>query len=221
MDIAYKTVRSYTLQQKEKLIRDAIGQPGRMLDYGCGTGAFLEICQQKGWTIQGYEPDADARKLATDRVRQPIINDVNDILSAGPFDVITLWHVLEHIADLAKTIQLLSKSVRPGGNLTIAVPNPKSADANQFKEYWAAYDLPRHLYHFAPDVLKKLIEKAGFTFEKQIPMKFDAYYIALMSTKARDGKTQYLESIRAGFASNQQAAKTGNYSSLTYVFRKN
>ncbi len=220
IDIAYRAVRSYTLQQKEKLIREAAGQTGQMLDYGCGTGAFLETCQQKGWTVQGYEPDADARKLATNRVKQPILNDVNAITATGPFDVITLWHVLEHVADLTSTVNLFSQSLRVGGSLVIAVPNPKSADANRFGQHWAAYDVPRHLYHFAPDVLKQLVEKAGFKLVRQVPMKFDAYYISLMSTKARDGQSRYLESLEAGMTSNRKAAKTGNYSSLTYVFRK-
>ncbi|MBO0932658.1 class I SAM-dependent methyltransferase [Fibrella aquatilis] len=220
MDVAYRTVRSYTLQQKEKLIRNAMGKVGKLLDYGCGTGAFLETCQQKGWTVNGYEPDPDARKLATERVEKPILMNVNDINAAGPFDVITLWHVLEHVADLSKTINRLSNSIRIGGSLVIAIPNPLSADAKQFKQHWAAYDVPRHLYHFAPDVLKRLIEPAGFALEKQVPMKFDAFYIAMMSTKARDGQTQYAESLKAGIASNREAAKTGNYSSLTYLFRK-
>ena len=220
MDVAYRTVRTYTLQQKEKLIRKAVGESGKLLDYGCGTGAFLEICRQKGWTVSGFEPDPDARKLAIERVKKPIINDVNDIHIEGPFDVITLWHVLEHVADLAETIKRFNESMQIGGSLVIAVPNPKSADARQFRQHWAAYDVPRHLYHFAPNVLAKLVEQAGFELIEQMPMKFDAYYISLMSTKARDGKTRYLESIRAGRASNREAAKTGNYSSLTYVFKK-
>lgn len=220
MDIAYRTVRSYTLQQKEKLIREAVGQAGQLLDYGCGTGAFLETCQQKNWQVQGYEPDPDARKLATARTKQPIINDVNAITAAGPFDVITLWHVLEHVADLTNTINLFNQSLRVGGSLVIAVPNPMSADANQFGQHWAAYDVPRHLYHFAPDVLSRLVKTSGFILEKKVPMKFDAYYISLMSTKARDGQARYLESLSAGMASNREATKTGNYSSLTYVFRK-
>lgn len=220
MDIAYRTVRTHTLRQKEKLIREATRQTRSVLDFGCGTGAFLETCQQKGWVIHGYEPDADARKLAAARVKQPIINDVSDISAVEPFDVITLWHVLEHVADLTKTIKLLSRSVQVGGSLIIAVPNPKAADAKRFGEHWAAYDVPRHLYHFAPDVLKRLVEKEGFSLEKQIPMKFDAYYISLMSTRARDGHIRYVESLWAGLTSNQEAAKTGNYSSLTYVFRK-
>ena len=220
LDFAYRTVRSYTLRQKEKLIREAAGQAGQLLDYGCGTGAFLETCQQKGWSIQGYEPDPDARNVATARIKQPVLNDVNSIIPIGPFDVITLWHVLEHVADLPATINQLGQSIRVGGSLIIAVPNPQSADAKRFGNDWAAYDVPRHLYHFTPQVLKQLIEKEGFILEKQVPMKFDAYYISLMSTKARDGQTRYLESLLAGMASNREAATTGNYSSLTYLFRK-
>ncbi|MBO0939729.1 class I SAM-dependent methyltransferase [Fibrella sp. HMF5335] len=220
MDFAYRTVRSFTLQQKEKMIRESIRQIGRVLDYGCGTGAFLETCQKKGWTVQGYEPDPDARKLATNRIGKAIINDVKTIQSSGPFDVITLWHVLEHVADLKTTTRLFNQSLRVGGSLIIAVPNPASYDARRFKEHWAAYDVPRHLYHFMPEVMKRLVESEGFVLERQVPMKFDAYYISLMSTKARDGRIRYLDSLKAGLASNHEAAETGNYSSLTYLFRK-
>lgn len=220
VDTLYRGVRSYTLQQKEKLIRRLNGGVGELFDYGCGTGAFLHQCKSAGWSTTGYEPDEDARRLAKQRTGAIILKDLNKSTQASKFNVITLWHVLEHVADLNKTLALLYESLKPDGALVIAVPNPASADAQQYGADWAAYDVPRHLYHFTPNVLKALLAKHGFIFEAQLPMRFDAYYIAMMSTQHRNGKINYLESLQSGWQSNAAANQTGNYSSLTYVFRK-
>jgi SAM-dependent methyltransferase len=221
IDTAYRSVRAYTLQQKEKLIQAVNGgRRGAMLDYGCGTGTFLKKCQESGWTVTGFEPDEDARKLARQRVSQPILKDLNAIDASNPVDVITLWHVLEHVPNLNETLALLAGTLRSGGALVIAVPNPAAADARQYGTFWAAYDVPRHLYHFTPPVLKQLVEQHGVQLEEQRPMPFDAYYIALLSTGHRDGKANYVESLLSGFKSNRSASRTGQYSSLTYVFRK-
>ncbi len=196
------------------------GGVGAVLDYGCGTGAFIKECQEKGWNIIGFEPDNDARRLASERVSQKILKDNDEIKSLPELDVITLWHVLEHVADLNETLAMLSNKLRTGGHLVIAVPNPASKDAAMYGANWAAYDVPRHLYHFTPSVLTALIETFGLKLQKSLPMRFDAYYIAMLSTKHRDGKIDYVESLSSGMRSNNAAGKTGNYSSLTYVFRK-
>lgn len=196
------------------------GGVGALLDYGCGTGAFIRECQEKGWTITGFEPDADARRLAAERTSQKVLKDSSELQSLANLDVITLWHVLEHIADLHETLAMLANSLRSGGHLVVAVPNPASEDAAIYGSNWAAYDVPRHLYHFTPDVLTGLIETHGLKLQKRLPMRFDAYYIAMLSTKHRDGKINYGESVINGLRSNKAAARTGNYSSLTYVFRK-
>lgn len=220
IDTVYRTVRGYTLSQKEKLVRSLNGGVGALLDYGCGTGTFLEQCQTKGWAITGFEPDDDARKRATERTQTPILKDVNDIRTQPAVDVITLWHVLEHVSDLHDTVAVLVNSLKSGGHLVIAVPNAASKDAALYGPNWAAFDVPRHLYHFTPTVLTELIKTFGLKLEKQLPMRFDAYYIAILSTRHRDGKTNYAEAMLNGLRSNQAAATTGNYSSLTYVFRK-
>lgn len=196
------------------------GGVGAMLDYGCGTGVFIKECQAKGWSVTGFEPDDDARKLASERTSQKILKSTDELTGLHNLDVITLWHVLEHVADLKSTLTMLAKSLRPGGHLVIAVPNPASKDAALYGSNWAAYDVPRHLHHFTPEVLTALIETIGLKLQKKLPMRFDAYYIAMLSTKHRDGKVNYAESLLSGFRSNADAAKTGNYSSLTYVFRK-
>ncbi|MBO0950200.1 class I SAM-dependent methyltransferase [Fibrella forsythiae] len=220
IDTIYRTVRSYALSQKESWIRSMNGGVGALLDYGCGTGAFIKECQEKGWAITGFEPDPDARRLAGERVSQKILKDNDEIKSLAQLDVITLWHVLEHVADLKQTLSMLTEKLKTGGHLVIAVPNPASKDAAMYGPNWAAYDVPRHLYHFTPTVLTALIETYGLKLQKRLPMRFDAYYIAMLSTKHRDGKINYLESVMNGMRSNNAASKTGNYSSLTYVFRK-
>lgn len=220
VDTIYRTVRSYALSQKEGWINSMNGGVGALLDYGCGTGAFIKECQEKGWNIKGFEPDDDARRLASERVSQKILKDSNEIKSLDNLDVITLWHVLEHVADLKETIAMLASKLRTGGHLVIAVPNPASKDAVIYGSNWAAYDVPRHLYHFTPPILTALIETFGLKLKKSLPMRFDAYYIAMLSTKHRDGKINYAESLLTGMRSNNAAGKTGNYSSLTYVFRK-
>ena len=220
IDTVYRTVRSYALSQKEGWINSLNGGVGELLDYGCGTGAFIEECQKKGWRITGYEPDDDARQLASKRTNQKIVKEAGDLQALTNLDVVTLWHVLEHVANLNETISMLANSLRKGGHMVIAVPNPLSKDAAQYGSNWAAYDVPRHLYHFAPDVLTTLIETHGLKLQKRLPMRFDAYYIAMLSTKHRDGKINYAESILNGLRSNAAATKTGNYSSITYVFRK-
>ena len=220
IDTVYRTVRSYTLSQKEKLIRQLNGGVGELLDYGCGTGAFLQHCRDKVWGVTVFEPDPDARQLAQQRTQSEILKDLNNIPEGKRFDVITLWHVLEHVPNQNETLSRLADTLQPGGSLVIAVPNPASADAQQYGRFWAAYDVPRHLYHFTPDVLKRLIETHGLKLRQQVPMRFEAYYIALLSTQHRDGKTSYAESALTGLRSNWSARRTGNYSSLTYVFRK-
>jgi 2-polyprenyl-3-methyl-5-hydroxy-6-metoxy-1,4-benzoquinol methylase len=221
IDTVYRAVRTYTLNQKEKLIRSLNeGRRGAMLDYGCGTGTFLTQCQSVGWDIVGFEPDPDARRLAEQRTGQAILKDLKAVAAQPPLDVITLWHVLEHVPNLNETLDVLSGTLRKDGSLVIAVPNPASADAAKYGSFWAAYDVPRHLYHFTPNVLKQLVEAHGLRLEKQLPMRFDAYYIAMMSTQHRDGKTGYVDSLWQGMRSNAAASHSGNYSSLTYVFKK-
>lgn len=216
----YKTVRRYTLNQKAKLIKDLNGQVGSLLDIGCGTGAFLEYCQQKGWRIQGVEPDSGARLVASKRLNISVAAELATQTESETSDVVTLWHVLEHIPDLQQTLERIHQHITKNGTLLLALPNHLSWDAAKYRQWWAAYDVPRHLSHFSPKTITSLVEQQGFKRIKMIPMPFDAYYIAMLSTQHRDGKINYAESLLNGFRSNLNAARTGNYSSLTYVFKK-
>lgn len=219
INFLYRTVRQYTLKGKVNLIHELNKGTGSILDIGCGTGSFLEACQHSGWTIQGIEPDADARSVAAARLNSRVGESLQQLDSTQKFDVITMWHVLEHVAELDQAAARLKQLLKPEGTLIIAVPNNASADAVYYKEHWAAYDVPRHLHHFTPATIKQLMAKHALTLKEQRPMYFDSFYIAMLSTKYRDGRTNLIESFWQGLKSNRAARKSGNYSSVIYIFR--
>ncbi len=152
---AYQVVRSITLRQKVALINKFVPQKGRILDYGCGTGHFLEACAKNGWQVAGFEPNEVARKQANELTHDKV--EGSDITKFEPesFDMITLWHVLEHIHQLSDTTKKILALLKPQGFILIAVPNADSLDAQKYKESWAAYDVPRHLYHFNQPTMKR------------------------------------------------------------------
>ena len=218
----YKVARFFTMRQKAALITKLNGgRPGRLLDYGCGTGHFLAQAKDNGWQVTGLEPNPAARQAAAARVGEPIQEpEVLPTLAAGSFDVVTLWHVLEHVHALNETLDQLVATLRPGGKLLLAVPNPDSLDAQHYRQDWAAYDVPRHLYHFVPATMRELLTRHGLRLVQTLPMPLDAYYVSMLSEQHRAaGPAGGLATmLRAGYKSNQYAARHGGqYSSLLYV----
>ena len=145
-NLIYKIVRSYTLRKKVRLLNRLNAGVGKVLDYGCGTGDFIMKCRKQKWEAYGVEPDDQARSLAVKKNKDSVFADIKDLNEK--FDIITAWHVVEHISDLVDTIKALKKKLNNGGSFVIALPNHKSYDAEFYGSSWAAYDVPRHLYHF-------------------------------------------------------------------------
>ncbi len=223
---AYNQVRKLTTRQKIRTLEHYTGKlPKTILDIGCGTGYFLSECQQSGWEIEGTEPDADARKAAEQKTGRQLAASIQEAsLQDRPFSAITLWHVLEHIHELNPTLEWLSKHLDPKGTLFIAVPNPESVDAQKYRKYWAAYDLPRHLYHFTKATMEKLLTKHHFQLIEIKNMLFDSYYVSLLSTRYQYGKNRPFEGFISGTLSNLQGFGINNASintsSLLYIIKK-
>jgi 2-polyprenyl-3-methyl-5-hydroxy-6-metoxy-1,4-benzoquinol methylase len=217
---AYHVVRSITTKQKVELINTYKTGKGKILDYGCGTGVFIKACQKDGWQVEGVEPNNNARAIAEKDLNKDIANNLEAVVS-DKFDVITLWHVLEHIHLLNETTKQLLELLAEDGILIIAVPNADSHDAKLYKENWAAYDVPRHLYHFTQPTMKRFLKKHKMVLEEVLPMKFDAYYVSMLSEKYKEGKTKMLNSVMNGYKSNSYAQKNGNdFSSLIFVAKR-
>lgn len=216
----YHRVRKITLKGKLNLVKQVTGKStGTILDIGCGTGAFIDTMQTAGWTVRGLEPDANARTKAKELYgldAEPIENFNH--LPAQQFDAITLWHVLEHVHELHYYIQQLKIYLKPGGKLLIAVPNYTSHDAVHYKEYWAAYDVPRHLYHFSPQSMENLLQQHSLQLTAIKPMWFDSFYVAMLSEKYKNGKGNLLNAFITGCISNLKAmGEKKRCSSLIYV----
>jgi 2-polyprenyl-3-methyl-5-hydroxy-6-metoxy-1,4-benzoquinol methylase len=221
----YQLVKSYSLRKKVKLINTFDLQGKKLLDVGCGTGSFLQKATNSNWQVSGVEPNKDARNIAEQKLpkKASLYKSLENLVSnAKPnsFDVITLWHVLEHVSDLDAYIKNLKTLLKPKGILLVAVPNYKSYDAIYYHEFWAAYDVPRHLWHFSQNSIKRLFQEHQMKLIKVLPMKFDSYYVALLSEKYQKGKSNPFTAFKIGFLSNLKAKKSGEYSSLIYLLKK-
>lgn len=269
-EYVYNFVKKHALNKKLELINSFEIEEKSILDIGCGTGDFLNTCQQAGWKTTGIEPSDKAKEKALEKLNENTyiysdihaffeddfaseekdldykqsykhtklyhhsehetknienevlkFNDNSEKINTNPyqFDVITMWHVLEHVHDLDKYIYRLKQLLKPNGVLVIAVPNYKSYDAEYYKEYWAAYDTPRHLWHFSQTSIHRLFSTELMKVVKTLPMKFDAFYVSLLSEEYKTGKKNFLKAIVNGIKSNKFGKRTGEYSSLIYVLK--
>lgn len=216
----YHFIKSIALKRKLRLIHSVSNNGNQLLDFGCGTGDFLETAQKNGWDVSGIEPNEKARNIANKKTTN-LVFDSNCFfnLKESNFDVITLWHVLEHLPDLDTHIIQFKKLLQPDGTLIIAVPNFKSHDAHHYKEFWAAYDVPRHLWHFSKTAISKLMTKHHMEVIDIHPMQFDAYYVSLLSEKYKSGIMNPFKAFWTGWKSNRKAKRSGEYSSLIYVIK--
>ncbi len=218
----YKAVRSYTLRGKVNLI-EKHSVKGNLLDYGCGTGVFLSAAKSSTWNVYGIEPDSGARHLAGKHIGKEVFSDIvsaKSSLTDVSFNCITLWHVLEHVTKLNDTLTWFHSILDKNGILIIAVPNHKSYDARIYSEYWAAFDVPRHLSHFEESTVIDLLSRNGFLHVRSLPMKFDSFYVSMLSEKYKSGSISYIKAFLNGLLSNIKAGKASDYSSVIYVFKK-
>jgi len=217
---AYHWVRNISLKRKLKLINSFNLKERKLLDVGCGTGHFLKLAQEHNWNVSGIEPNPKARAIANTKTNNSVFDAEHLIKwSPGTFDIITLWHVLEHLPELKEQITILKSLLKSNGVLIIAVPNYKSYDAKYYKEFWAAFDVPRHLWHFSQKAITILTGNENMNVVKTLPLKWDSYYVSLLSEKYKSGKMNIFNALRIGWVSNFKAKRTGEYSSLIYIIK--
>ena len=212
----YQIVKRNAIKQKVALIAKYSSNRS-VLDIGAGTGDFLVAAKNDGWNTLGIEPNESAKQLAKNKG----VNFIENLesISDDSFDVITMWHVLEHVRNLDYQLDQLKRICKPGGIVIIAVPNYKSFDAQYYKEFWAAYDVPRHLWHFSKNGIQKLFAQQNFQLVKMKPMWFDSFYVSLLSEKYKNGKMNFIKGFLVGFYSNLNGIFKNEYSSHIYVFK--
>jgi SAM-dependent methyltransferase len=217
IDKIYRGVKRYMLAEKLKWISQ-VSSGEKILDIGAGTGDFLIAAKNKNFKISGIEPNAGARKLALEKgiKLQPDLSS----FKGNSFNVISMWHVLEHVPDLDFQLNQLYRLLEPNGIVVIAVPNFKSFDAKYYKENWAAYDVPRHLWHFSQNGISELFKKYNFRKLQTKPLFFDSFYVSLLSEKNKKGNVSLIKAFNIGLKSNIKAQNTSEYSSLVYFFQK-
>lgn len=213
----YQVVKRITLSRKRKLLQKYHPTKGTVLDIGTGTGDFLEYLTRSDWEVYGTEPNTKARNLALQKELE--VQSEIDYYGDTKFDIITMWHVLEHVYDLKAQLKWLKEHLKEHGTLFVAVPNFESWDAQYYKSFWAAYDVPRHLYHFSEKAIMTLFKEVQLELVKKLPMKFDAYYVGILSEKYKSGRSKFIRGCLSGWLSNHYARQTKKYSSQIYVLK--
>ncbi|MEW5676498.1 class I SAM-dependent methyltransferase [Flavobacterium enshiense] len=211
----YHIIKRKAIRDKVALITKQQPNKGKLLDIGAGTGDFLQEAKNQNWLITGIEPNAKAKAIAVSKGVS--FAESLEVLEHHSFDVITMWHVLEHVPDLEKQISELKRLLKPSGTIIIAVPNFKSFDAQHYGKFWAAYDVPRHLWHFSKTAIEKLFDKENVKLVKVLPMVFDSFYVSLLSEKYKTGKMNFVKGFINGLRSNVKAKQNFEFSSHIYV----
>ena len=231
-DKLYQYVKKNAIANKVDLLNSLRTESKTVLDIGTGTGNFLLACKKNGWKITGIEPNQNAKKLVQDKF-QVILNDNSTKLfydslkslqesnaeNSLKFDVITLWHVLEHVPDVEHYIKQIKSLLKPNGIIVVAVPNFKSYDAFYYGKFWAAFDVPRHLSHFSKKSIAILFGNEKMKVFKIFPMKMDSFYVSLLSEKNKTGKMNYFKGFLIGLQSNIKALISDEYSSHIYLIK--
>jgi 2-polyprenyl-3-methyl-5-hydroxy-6-metoxy-1,4-benzoquinol methylase len=213
----YHFVKRNAIRNKVKLINSYHPVKGRILDIGAGTGDFLLECKNQNWEILGIEPNEKAKAIAVGKGIK--FGTTIETLENNSFDVITMWHVLEHVPDVEHQVAELKRLLKPSGTIIIAVPNFKSYDAKHYAAFWAAYDVPRHLWHFSKTAIEKLFDKQNMNLENVKPLWFDSFYVSLLSEKHKTGKMNFVSVFLIGLVSNVSGLFKNEFSSHIYVLK--
>ena len=219
----YEAIKKVNIKHKFEVATNdlKLESGGKMLEIGCGVGDFLHYAEQQGWECYGAEPSEDAVKILQTKTKIKVVKpeQIEDFPNAS-FDLICMWHVLEHVADLKWQIAQLKRLLKPNGRIVIALPNYQSYDAQYYKDKWAAYDVPRHLNHFSEEFMRKELNNCGLAYIKSEKLVWDSFYISYLSEQYCQHNLALLRGGWRGLLSNLKARKTGQYSSLVYVFKK-
>ena len=207
----YLFVQKIMFRYKLKNLKNHINKNKIVLDYGSGDGRFAEYLNQLQIKTMTYDPLVKKLDESEPNSYQTPENQI---------DTIMMWHVIEHIPDLDSSIKAIYNSIKNKGSLVVAVPNIDSYDSKHYKECWAGFDVPRHLYHFNHESLINFIEKQGFIYNYRKPLIFDSFYVSILSEKNRNNPFGTLNGLIIGLISNLFALFSTNYSSSFYVFTK-
>lgn len=228
-EMVYHFVKGIALKRKLKLINcffddtssRSVFVEKKLLDVGCGTGDFLKVAKDNNWSVSGIEPNQQARTIANKKTGDSVF-DIQQLLKleSNSFDVITLWHVLEHLPKVESHIEIFESLLKPNGRLVIAVPNYNSYDAKYYKNFWAAFDVPRHLWHFSQTSIARVVKTKNMEVVRTAPMVFDAYYVSLLSEKYKKGSMNLFKAFWVGWKSNWKAKRSTEYSSIIYIIKK-
>lgn len=218
----YYAVRDNMLAQKYKLIRQYTDGKN-FIDIGCGLGYFLNYIKQKNNTVFGIEKSESTAAIVRDKfnitVESPEFFLENKI--EKKYDVVSMWHVLEHLYNPKNYISSIQKIIHDQSIIIIALPNHQSWDGRHYKEYWAGYDVPRHLWHFDASSINTLMSDLGFRCINMHRLPYDAFYVSLLSERYRGN---FLSTIRAMFAGVISSIKSWmdvkQTSSIIYIYKK-
>ena len=218
----YHLVKARAIRKKIELIASLNPPDKTLLDIGCGTGDFMGKSKENGWQVIGIEPNKEAREISINKYKSTVYDENGlQLINNQSISIITMWHVLEHVHDLNLRIKEINNLLKPGGYAVIAVPNYTSWDAKYYGNFWAAYDVPRHLYHFSPEIIKSLFNKHSLFHITSLPMKMDAYYVSMLSEKYKNSFLGLIKAIFIGFTSNFKTKNNAEkYSSVIYIFKK-
>jgi hypothetical protein len=221
-DFIYNQIRKYSLKQKLRIVNKLTKEKGKLLDYGTGIGYFALTASNDGWETYAVEPNKKALK---NTIFSNTVKQLEDLNIENKYKIITLFHVLEHIHSLKETLHNLVQQTETNGYILLALPNPLSYDAGIYKQFWAAYDVPRHLYHFNEKSIDHLAKINNLIITEKKTMPFDSYYVSLLSETYKNPDQLFLlkwiKAIYNGYRSNQKAFKDINKSSsILYILKK-